>query len=287
MIINHNLQALYSYRHQKNISLDVDKDIKKLTTGVKINTASDDAANLAVSDKMRNQIRGSYQAEKNAENGISFVQTTEGYLNEAIEIVQRLRELAIKSANEIYSSEDRSYIQVEVNQLVDELDRISSHAQFNGLNMLTGRFATFMDSKNNPTSSMWFHIGANTDQREQIFIATVTSKALNLREIATDKTISLSTSTDANIALGNIDFAIKKLNSQRADIGAYQNRLEHAVKKIMNEAQNLQDSESTIRDTDMADQTVSYFKNKVLLDKSNAFIAQANIKSQSGFNFLP
>ena len=287
MIINHNLQALYSYRHQKNISLDVDKDIKKLTTGVKINTASDDAANLAVSDKMRNQIRGSYQAEKNAENGISFVQTTEGYLNEAIEIVQRLRELAIKSANEIYSSEDRSYIQVEVNQLVDELDRISSHAQFNGLNMLTGRFATFMDSKNNPTSSMWFHIGANTDQREQIFIATVTSKALNLREIATDKTISLSTSTDANIALGNIDFAIKKLNSQRADIGAYQNRLEHAVKKIMNEAQNLQDSESTIRDTDMADQTVSYFKNKVLLDKSNAFIAQANIKSQSVFNFLP
>ncbi len=285
MIINHNMEALFSYRQYKMIGNNLKKDIDKLTSGVKINSASDDAANLAVSDKMRNLIKGAYQAERNAENGISFVQTTDGYLDESLSLVQRIRELSIQSSNGVLSDEDRVYIQVEISQLIDEIDRIASTAQFNGLNMLTGRFSDLTKSANNPTSSMWFHLGAGMDQREQFFIGTVTSKALNLRDSANNM-LSLKNETNSNASLVDIDSAIRKLNSQRADLGAYQNRLESALKKILSEAENLQSAESIIRDANMADVSVSYAKNKILLETSNSFIAQANIKNSRVFNFI-
>jgi len=279
------MEALFSYRQYKMIGNNLKKDIDKLTSGVKINSASDDAANLAVSDKMRNLIKGAYQAERNAENGISFVQTTDGYLDESLSLVQRIRELSIQSSNGVLSDEDRVYIQVEISQLIDEIDRIASTAQFNGLNMLTGRFSDLTKSANNPTSSMWFHLGAGMDQREQFFIGTVTSKALNLRDSANNM-LSLKNETNSNASLVDIDSAIRKLNSQRADLGAYQNRLESALKKILSEAENLQSAESIIRDANMADVSVSYAKNKILLETSNSFIAQANIKNSRVFNFI-
>lgn len=285
MIINHNMEALFSHRQYKMIGNNLKKDIDKLTSGVKINSASDDAANLAVSDKMRNLIKGAYQAERNAENGISFVQTTEGYLDESLGLVQRIRELSIQSSNGVLSDEDRVYIQVEISQLIDEIDRIASTAQFNGLNMLTGRFSDLTKSANNPTSSMWFHLGAGMDQREQFFIGTVTSKALKLRDPANNM-LSLKNESNSNASLVDIDSAIRKLNSQRADLGAYQNRLESALKKILSEAENLQSAESIIRDANMADVSVSYAKNKILLETSNSFIAQANIKNSRVFNFI-
>lgn len=285
MIINHNMEALFSHRQYKMIGNNLKKDIDKLTSGVKINSASDDAANLAVSDKMRNLIKGAYQAEKNAENGISFVQTTEGYLDESLSLVQRIRELSIQSSNGVLNDEDRVYIQVEISQLIDEIDRIASTAQFNGLNMLTGRFSDLTKSSNNPTSSMWFHLGAGMDQREQFFIGTVTSKALKLRDSA-NNILSLKNEANSNASIVDIDSAIKKLNSQRADLGAYQNRLESALKKILSEAENLQSAESIIRDADMANVSVSYARNKILLETSNSFIAQANIKNSRVFNFI-
>jgi flagellin len=159
MIINHNLSAMYADRTLRTTQGSLDKSMEKLASGMRINRAGDDASGLAVSEKMRSQIRGLNQASTNALNGISFIQTSEGYLQETQDILQRIRELAVQSANGIYTSEDRMQIQVEVSQLVDEIDRIASHAQFNGMNLLTGRFAR-ESGENIVTASMWFHIGA-------------------------------------------------------------------------------------------------------------------------------
>ena len=261
--------------------------MEKLSSGQKINRAGDDAANLAVSEKMRSQIRGLIQAEKNAENGISFVQTTEGYLQETQDILQRIRELAIQSSNGIYSNEDRMYIQVEVSQLVDEIDRIASHAQFNGMNMLTGRFANPENGDGSATASMWLHIGANMDQRKQVFIGNMSAVGLGLRQgDGTDGMISLSTSDGANTTIGTIDDALKVLNKQRADLGAYQNRLEHATKGLAIGAENLQAAESVIRDTDMASEMVNFTRDNILVQASTSMLAQANQKTQAVMRLL-
>ncbi len=177
MIINHNMSALNAQRNLGVSTSRIGSNMSKLSSGMRINKAGDDASGLAVSEKMRSQIRGLNQASDNAANGISFIQATEGNLQETTDIIQRIRELAIQSSNGIYSSEDRMQIQVEVSQLVDEVDRIASHAQFNGMNMLTGRFAKDT-GENTVTGSMWFHIGANMDQREQVFIGTMTASSL-------------------------------------------------------------------------------------------------------------
>src|SRR6056297_648816 len=160
MIINHNMSAMFAQRQQGINNRAVQGNIEKLSSGLRITRAGDDASGLAVSEKMRSQIRGLKQASQNASNGISFIQTTEGYLQETQDILQRMRELAVQSSNGIYSSEDRMQIQVEISQLVDEINRIASHARFNGMNMLTGRFASSI-GENMVTASMWFHIGAN------------------------------------------------------------------------------------------------------------------------------
>ena len=182
MIINHNMSALYSNRTLGVTNNATTKNMEKLSSGMKINRAGDDASGLAVSEKMRSQIRGLNQASTNAQNGISFIQTTEGFLQSTTDIVQRIRELAVQSSNGIYTDEDRMQIQVEVSQLIAEVDRIASQAQFNGMNMLTGRFAK-PTGENTVTASMWLHIGANMDQRAQVFIGTMTSQALNLRNV--------------------------------------------------------------------------------------------------------
>jgi flagellin len=285
MIINHNLSAMFADRSLKVTQLYLDKNMEKLSSGMRINRAGDDASGLAVSEKMRAQIRGLNMAAFNAQNGISFIQVSEGYLQETEDVIQRLRELAVQSSNGIYTDEDRMYIQIEVSALVAEVDKIASHAQFNGMNMLTGRFARAI-GQNVPTASMWFHIGANMDQRTEVFIGTMTTKGLGIRNVGDDTFISLSDPDEANRAIGTLDLALKRINKQRADLGAYQNRLEHTVRGLQIGAENLQASESRIRDADMANETVSYTKNMILNQAGTAMLAQANQKGQSVLQLL-
>jgi flagellin len=285
MIINHNLSAMFADRSLRTTNEGVTKGMEKLSSGQRINRAGDDASGLAVSEKMRSQIRGLERASKNAQDGISFIQTTEGYLQESQDIIQRLRELAVQASNGVYTAEDRMQIQVEVSQLVDEIDRIASHAQFNGLNLLTGRFARD-NGENMVTGSMWFHIGSNMDQRVQVFIGTMTSKALGVRNVGDNSIITVENPDGSNRAIGTLDQALKKVNKQRADLGAYQNRLEHAIRGIDVGAENLQAAESRIRDTDMANAMVEYTKDRILAQAGNAMLAQANQKTQQVLSLL-
>ena len=233
-----------------------------------------------MSEKLRSQIRGLNQAGRNIENGVSFIQTTEGYLAETQDIMHRIRELAVQSANGIYTDEDRMQIQVEVSQLVDEVNRIASHAQFNGMNMLTGRFAN-PAAGGTVTGQMFFQVGANMDQRKQVFIGTMTAQALGscggFRSPRPDK---------ANAVIGSVDNALKQVSKQRADLGAYQNRFEMAAKGVAVAAENMQAAESPIRDTDMAAQMVDYTKNQILMQSSTAMLAQANLKPRSVLQLL-
>ena len=285
MIINHNLSAMFANRSLGVTNSGVEKNMEKLSSGLRINRAGDDASGLAVSEKMRSQIRGLNMASKNAANGISFIQTTEGYLQESQDILQRLRELSIQAANGIYTAEDRMQIQVEVSQLVDEIDRIASHAQFNGMNLLTGRFAR-EDGENLVTGSMWFHIGSHMDQRERVYIGTMTAKGLGVKNVGDDSILSLSDPDSSNRSIGVLDSALKTVNKQRADLGAYQNRLEHAVRGIDIGAENLQAAESRIRDADMASEMVEFTKNQILAQAGNAMLAQANQKTQQVLQLL-
>jgi len=279
MIINHNMSSMYANRTLGVSNAQIQGNIEKLSSGQRINRAGDDASGLAVSEKMRSQIRGLNQAERNIQNGVSFIQTTEGYLQETTDILQRIRELAVQSANGIYTDEDRMQIQVEVSQLVSEVDRIASQAQFNGMNMLTGAFAT--DSVSGRI--MQLQIGANVDQNARIFIGTMTAQALGLvgAQGSEDAQLGIATPETANMAIATVDSALQSVSRQRADLGAYQNRFEMAANGVAIAAENLQASESRIRDTDMASEMVDFTKNQILTQAGTAMLAQANVQSQN------
>ena len=282
MIINHNMSAMYANRLLKFREIGLNRDIEKLSSGMRINRGGDDASGLAVSEKLRAQVRGLNQAGRNIANAVSFIQTSEGYLQETQDIIHRIRELAVQSANGIYTAEDRMQIQVEVSQLIDEVNRIASHAQFNGMNMLLGDFA-----KGAEIDGIKFHVGANMDQRETAYIGTMTAAALGLEAAqASAEKVSISTPDAANQAIGIVDSALNVVSKQRADLGAYQNRFEMAAQGVAIAAENLQAAESNIRDTDMADQMVSYVKNNILLQSGTAMLAQANVKTQSVLQLL-
>ncbi|GHV80796.1 flagellin [Spirochaetia bacterium] len=283
MIINHNMSAMFANRQLGVTQGDVAKSIEKLSSGQRINRAGDDASGLAVSEKMRSQIRGLNQAERNIQNGVSFIQVTEGYLQESQDILHRLRELSVQSANGIYTDEDRMQIQVEVSQLVDEINRVASHAQYNGMNILTGSFA--QNSAVNRV--MQLQVGANMDQNESIFIGTMTAQALGLQNPDGDAgTISIASPEEANQAIGSIDSALKLISKQRADLGAYQNRFEMASEGIAVAAENLQASESRIRDADMATEMVAFTRDSILSQAGTAMLAQANMQTQSVLQLL-
>jgi flagellin len=286
MIINHNMSSINSNNVLRFKTKDVDKSIEKLASGMKINRAGDDASGLAVSEKMRSQIRGLNQAERNIQNGVSFIQTAEGYLQETTDIVHRIRELAVQASNGIYSSEDRMQIQVEVSQLVDEVNRIASHAQFNGLNMLMGAFANPQAEGANPTASLWLHVGANMDQREILFIGTMTAAALKLEDPTAGTKMTISTPDQANLSIGTLDQALKVINKQRADLGAYQNRFEMAQKGVAIASENLTAAESVIRDTNMASSMVEMVKDNILVQAGTAMLAQANTRPNSVMQLL-
>jgi len=280
MIINHNMSAMYANRTLGARETELNKNLEKLASGMRVNRAGDDASGLAVSEKLRAQIRGLNQAERNIGNAVSFIQTTEGYLQESQDILHRIRELSIQSANGIYSDEDRMQIQVEVSQLVDEVNRIASHAQFNGMDLLMGRFAA-------GTEGISFHIGANMDQNKIAYIGTMTAQALGIvNEQDPTQPMTLDTSGAANLAIGMVDTALNIVSKQRADLGAYQNRFEMAAQGVAIAAENLQAAESDIRDTDMATEMVQYVKNNILMQAGTAMLAQANIKTQSVLQLL-
>jgi flagellin len=280
MIINHNLSAINANRALKFQHWDVNHSMEKLSSGMRINRAGDDASGLAVSEKMRSQILGLRQAERNTEDGMSMIQTAEGYLQEVNDIIQRMRVLAVQSSNGIYTQEDRQYIQVEVSELVDEVDRIASQAEFNKMKLLLGDF-----SRLNPKVSMWFHMGPNMHQRERVFIQTMTAIGLGVRDTI-GRPISLSTADFANRSIGIFDEAIHIISKQRADLGAYYNRLEYAAKGLMNAYENTQASESRIRDTDMAETTVDYTKSMILVQSGTAMLSQANNRAQTVLELL-
>lgn len=284
MIINHNMSAMFAQRNEGIATSGMMKDIEKLSSGMRINRAGDDASGLAVSEKMRSQIRGLNMAGKNIQDGVSFIQATEGYLQETTDIMQRLRELAVQAANGIYSAEDRMQIQVEVSQLVDEVDRIASHAQFNGMNILTGRFSREMG-----TQIMQLHVGANMDQNERIYVGDMSARALGIvgpTQGGDDAMISVADVESANKALGSIDAALTVINKQRADLGAYQNRFEMAYNGVAIASENLQAAESRIRDTDMAKAVVDFTRDQILSQSTTAMLAQANAGTQTVMRLL-
>jgi flagellin len=272
MRINHNMSAIFANRQMQNVAYRMDKSIEKLASGEAINRAGDDASGLAVSEKMRTQINGLVQAEKNAQNGISFIQVAEGSFQQVNDMLQRIRSLSIQSANGIYSNQDRMQIQVEVSQLIDEIDRIATSAEFNRMKMLTGSF-----SKSSKVGSMFFHIGANSNQRIRVYIATIGAQALQLVDNASKKR-SISTAGQANSMIGYVDVALERLNRQRADLGSYFNRMENTIRSLTRSYENMMAADSRVRDVDMAAEMVEYTRDQILIQNGVAMLAQANFK---------
>ena len=277
------MSAIFADRQLGVTQSQLTSNMEKLSSGLRINRAGDDASGLAVSEKMRSQIRGLHQAERNIQNGVSFIQATEGYLQQTQDILHRIRELAVQSANGIYSDEDRMQIQVEVSQMVDEVNRIASHAQFNGMNMLTGAFA--QDSA--AGRIMQLHVGANMDQNARVYVGDMSAGALGLIETQGNQgKISIADPSEANMAIGSLDSALRIVSKQRADLGAYQNRFEMAAQGVAIAAENIQAAESRIRDANMASKMVDFTRDSILAQTGTAMLAQANLRTQSILQLL-
>lgn len=279
MQINHNISAIFINRQIQRSESALQKTTERLSSGMRINRSGDDATNLAVSEKMRTQIRGLKQAERNALNGLSFIQVAEGNLGQVNDILQRIRELSVQAANGIYSSQDRLQMEVEISQLIDEVDRISTTAEFNRLKLLTGDLA-----KDSTTGSIFFHVGPNQDQRIRAFIATMNSLAFALQ--ADGEKLGVSTVAAANSMIGTVDSAIDSLSRQRANLGAYYNRLETTVEALRTGYESMVVAESRIRDSDMAEELVEYTREQVLLQSSTAMLAHSNISSKAVLKIL-
>jgi flagellin len=286
MVVNHNISSVFANRQLKVRDYELNSNIEKLSSGLRINKAGDDASGLAVSEKMRSQISGLHQAMRNTEDATSFLQTTEGYLEETTAILQRMRELSVQAGNGVYSDQDRTLINVEMSQLIGEVDRVAKHAQFNGMNILTGRFEMSQNVANttasgagNQNAGLMFHIGPNMDQRVQVFVGKMDAEALGLT-VQGNKTVTASTMDTANRAIGLVDKALDLVAKQRTDLGSYQNRFEKLYKGLYVAYENTQAAESRIRDTDMADQMSDFVKNQILAQSNVSMLAQANLKPQ-------
>ncbi|MBB5149724.1 flagellin N-terminal helical domain-containing protein [Ureibacillus thermosphaericus] len=269
MRIQHNISALNTHRNLSFNNSQAAKNLEKLSSGYKINRAGDDAAGLAISEKMRGQIRGLDMASKNAQDGISLIQTAEGALNETHAILQRMRELAVQSANDTNTDEDRQQLQKEVSALLTEITRISTDTEFNTQKLLNGSF-----------SGKIIHIGANTGQILTVSIGSMNATALGVNSV------NIGTQSGANSAIALIDSAIKAVSSQRADLGAIQNRLEHTINNLGATSENLTAAESRIRDVDMAKEMMEFTKNNILMQAAQSMLAQANQQPQGVLQLL-
>lgn len=260
MRINHNIQALNAYRNLSQTMGATSKNLERLSSGLRINRAADDAAGLAISEKMRSQIRGLNMAERNALDAVSLIQTAEGALNETHTILQRMRELSVQAANGTLENTDRESIQLEIDQLIEEVDRIAEKTEFNAKSLLDGT----------NSAGFVFQIGANNGDQLTVDIGKMDSNSIGIGSI------DISTSTGANSALAAIDGAIEAVSEQRAKLGAYQNRLEHTVTNLQTANENLTAAESRIRDLDMALEMSNFTKNNILNQAGQAMLAQAN-----------
>ena len=269
MVVQHNLTAMNANRQLGITTSAQAKSSEKLSSGYKINRAADDAAGLAISEKLRSQIRGLNQASDNCQDGISLIQTAEGALNETHSILQRLNELAVKSSTDTNTSEDRGYIQQEVAALTTEITRISTDTEFNKMKLLSGGIKNFK-----------LQVGANAGQEIEFSISNMSAKALSVSGL------SMSTQAKASTAITTLASAIKSVSNQRSQLGALQNRLEHTIANLDTAAENAQSSESTIRDTDMASEMVNYSKNNILAQAGQSMLAQANQSSQGVLSLL-
>ncbi|MBU5591099.1 flagellin [Clostridium sp. MSJ-4] len=273
MIINHNLNAMNAHR---NMGINIGnsaKAMEKLSSGLRINRAGDDAAGLSISEKMRAQIRGLNQASRNAQDGISLIQTAEGALNETHSILQRMRELSVQAANDTNVTVDRDAIKEEIDSLNKEIDRIAKTTQFNEKNLLTGSLKA---------TGAKLQIGANNsaDLTLEINIATMGAAALKV------DAIDVSSNGVATKAISSVNEAIKSVSTQRSKLGAYQNRLEHTIANLDNASENLQAAESRVRDVDMAKEMMSFSKNNILQQAAQAMLAQANQQPQGVLQLL-
>jgi len=304
MRINHNISALFSYNRLTSTQNAMDKNMERLSSGFRINRAADDAAGLAISEKMRAQIAGLNQAVANAQDAISLVQTAEGALNETHSILQRMRELANKASNGVYGQDDRDKIQAELVQLKDELNRIASQTEFNQKTLLNGAF-TGSTATAASAAALSFHIGANANQTIKVNISTMSASALGAVEIVTQvgtggsgtAIMGTAMSTSVAAAIGTagdtltvtkaealidiLDNAISQVSLQRSNLGAVQNRLDHTINNLTAASENLTSAESRIRDADMAQEMVEFTKNQILTQAGTAMLAQANMKPQT------
>lgn len=255
------------------------KAMEKLSSGLRINRAGDDAAGLAISEKMRGQIRGLDQATRNSQDGISMIQTAEGALNETHSILQRMRELAVQSANDTNTNDDRAALQDEMNQLAKETNRIANNTQFNSKDLIKGDFAT---------TGLNFQIGSNTTQRITLTIGNMGAASLGVGtagEAGTGLDISSSTAS-FDAVLSSVDAAIKTVSQERSKLGSVQNRLEHTIQNLGTSSENLQAAESRIRDVDMAKEMMNFTRSNILNQASQAMLSQANQQPQAVLQLL-
>ncbi|WP_339060493.1 flagellin [Tepidibacillus marianensis] len=269
MRINHNIAALNTYRQLSNNGVNTQKSLEKLSSGLRINKAGDDAAGLAISEKMRGQIRGLDMASRNAQDGISLIQTAEGALNETQSILQRMRELAVQSANDTNTDNDRIALNKEVVALKAEIGRIASDTEYNTQTLLDGTF-----------TGKQIQIGANQVQNLTVTIAKMNASGLGVNSL------TISTLAGASAAISTIDKAISAVSGQRASLGAVQNRLEHTINNLGTSTENLTAAESRIRDVDMAKEMMEFTKNNILNQAAQAMLAQANQLPQGVLQLL-
>lgn len=268
MIINHNIPAINAYRNLTNMDGHINKSLEKLSSGLRINRAGDDAAGLAISEKMRAQINGLNMATKNSQDAISLIQTAEGALGETHSILQRMRELSVQAASDTNTADDRTQLQQEIDQLISEVDRIGDTTQFNGMNLLTG------------SANLTFHVGPNTSQVVSLAISSMKASSLGVSGLA------VTSQASSNTSIESLDTAIDSVSSLRSKLGAVQNRLEHTTNNLRTSSENLQAAESRIRDVDMAQEMVSYSKSTIIAQAGTAMLAQANVKPQMMLQLL-
>jgi flagellin len=275
MVVQHNVAAMNANR-QLGITTGVQaKSSEKLSSGYKINRAADDAAGLAISEKMRRQVRGLTQASANAQDGISAVQTAEGALNEVHDMLQRMNELATKAANDTLQSTDRAYIQSEMNALSDEITRTGEATEFNNTKLLDGTF-----------SGKKLQVGSETESKNQISVSISSMTATSIGVGTSNVNVTGTSGSNARTAMNNIKSALQSVSQQRSDLGAIQNRLEHTIKNLDNVVENTTAAESAIRDTDMAKEMVKYSNNNILAQAGQSMLAQANQTNQGVLSLL-
>ena len=276
MIINHNMNAMNAHRNMGVNNNSAAKAMEKLSSGLRINRAGDDAAGLAISEKMRGQIRGLDQASRNAQDGISLIQTAEGALNETTNILQRMRELSVQAANDTNASTDREAIGTELKNLQAEISRIADTTKFNGKNLINSAASG---------SQLNIQVGANANETIVLTLGNMTASALSITTSIVSN-VGIGSTKDANSLTTAIDNALVKVSTQRAKFGALQNRLEHTIKNVDNTSENLQAAESRIRDVDMAKEMMNYSKNNILNQAAQSMLAQANQQPQNVLNLL-